>query len=155
MKDTNTESLTANLRTITTQDKRQIINALCFNEGGYELTNPNTLLNHFGVSTDDLMGNIESIPSWIFGANGFEADMQLRVKESAINMYLEKYPQFDLQFSKSILQDILEMDLEDLGRAKKEYKEMYKTKDAGYKFIKMILKYKENIEKYGVESVQQ
>ena len=151
----NTTNPAKELQILTTKEKRQVLNALCFDEGGYELSNPYTLANHFGVSIDDLMGNIESIPSWIFGANGFEPDMQLRVKESAIKMYIEKYPQFDLQFTKSILQDFLDMDLEDIQRAKKEYKEMYKTKDAGYKFIKIILKHKENIEIYGVESVQQ
>jgi len=148
MKITQTINPTTELQALTVKAKRQVLNALCFDEGGYELSNPNTLIKHFGVDADDVMYEIESIPSWIFGANGFEPDMQLRVKESAINKCLKKYPLFDLKFTQSILEDLLEMDTEELQRAKQEYKEMYQ-KDKGYKFIKVMLAHKKSIEIHG------
>ena len=148
MKITQTINPTIELQALTVKAKRQVLNALCFDEGGYELSNPNNLIKHFGVDTDDIMYEIESIPSWIFGANGFEPDMQLRVKERAINKCLKKYPLFDLKFTQSILEDLLEMDTEELQRAKKEYKEMYQ-KDKGYQFIKLMIAHKKSIEIHG------
>lgn len=148
MKITQTINPTIELQALTVKAKRQVLNALCFDEGGYELSNPNNLIKHFGVDTDDIMYEIESIPSWIFGANGFEPDMQLRVKERAINKCLKKYPLFDLKFTQSILEDLLEMDTEELQGAKKEYKEMYQ-KDKGYQFIKLMIAHKKSIEIHG------
>ena len=149
MLNTQTINPVEEIQTLNTADKRQVLNALCFEEGGYELSNPNTLMKQFGVSTDDVMYDIESIPSWIFGANGFEPDMQLRVKENAINKCLKKYPLFDLKFTESILEDLLEVDVKELQRAKKEYKEMY-SKDKGYRFIQLMIVHKTSIEMHGV-----
>ncbi len=146
MKNTQTINPVEELNTLTTKEKRQVLNALCFEEGGYELSDPNILMRYFGVSLDDVMYDIESIPSWIFGANGFEPDINLRVKEKAISKCIVKYPIFDLKFTESILEDLQEMNLEEVQRVKKEYKKMYQ-KDKGYEFINLMLSHKKSNEK--------
>jgi len=127
------------LHKLTTKEKRQVLNALCFNEGGYELSNPNTLMEHFGVSADDLMHDIKSEPSWILGAGGFVPDIQLIVRENAINKCLEKYPNFDIKFTQSILNDFKSMTSEEMDQAKQDYKKIYQTDNKAYKFIKLMV----------------
>jgi len=127
------------LQKLTAKEKRQVLNALCFNEGGYELSDPNTLMKHFGVSANDLIHDIESKPSWILGAGGFVPDIQLIVRENAINKCLEKYPNFDIKFTQSILNDLTNMTLEEMEQTKQDYKKIYQTDNKAYKFIKLMV----------------
>jgi len=127
------------LHKLTTKEKRQVLNALCFNEGGYELSNPNTLMEHFGVSAGDLMLDIKAEPNWILGAGGFIPDIQLIVGENTINKCLEKYPNFDIKFTQSILNDLKEMNLKEMKQAKQDYKKIYQADDKAYKFIELMV----------------
>ena len=127
------------LHKLTTKEKRQVLNALCFNEGGYELSNPNTLMKHFGVSANDLIHDIESKPSWILGAGGFVPDIQLIVRENTINKCLEIYPNFDIKFTQSILNDLKNMTLEEMEQVKQDYKKIYQIDNKAYKFIKLMV----------------
>ncbi len=133
------------LQKLTTKEKRQVLDALCFNEGGYELSDPNTLMKHFGVSANDLIHDIESKPSWILGAGGFIPDIQLIVRNDAINKCLEKYPNFDIKFTQSILNDLKEMNLKEMKQAKQDYRKIYQADDKAYKFIELMLAFKKSL----------
>lgn len=146
MRELNTINPVDALNDLNTQDKYKVLNSLYMISEAYIINDPNTLSKEFGVSFDDLTGNIVSTPSWMMGANGYEPYIILSVNGDVLDGFMNKYPLFDMKFKKYILEDILAAELEDIVKALEIHKELHGADDAGYQFLEVALSHKEALE---------
>jgi hypothetical protein len=128
------------LKTFSTEKKYQILNALLYaNEYGYFIEEPNMLMKNYKVEFDDIAHFIESKPSWSYGADGFVAQTHLIVNQDKVIELFDKYPLFNLKFTKEILQDITECSYKDIQRAIKDYEDLYNADEQVTKFFTSVL----------------
>ena len=121
---------TQKLKELSTLQKYRVLNALLYtNECGYFINEPNMLMKNFKVEFDDIAHSIKAIPSWSYRADGIVAETHLSVDQETIEKLFDKYPLFDLKFSKEILQEMMECESEDILQAQKDYKELYGSSD--------------------------